>query len=232
MARPQRESQESRPLFVKGSAVDFEDYEPDAEKGIVETLNRDYYNFLLDRNSGEQSLSIKCMPPLGHHIVEKIKPEITLNGRAVALKAIWHCSLDIGIKKVADWPEIKDYAALRSEFQELGDLGTDEDKDLGDFLREFGFKRLGSFKHHTFYYGEEPRKSLTTVLETLGEDRMVVATIACFAAWADEDCLAENTRIECREYVDHFRSRVRFRHCMGKAGLAHLRDVKQGRHVG
>jgi hypothetical protein len=144
------------------------------------------------------------MPPRGHHIVEKIKPEITLCGREVAQKAIWHCSLDIGIKKVADWPEIKDYATLRDEFRTLGDLGTDEDKDLGEFLREFGFKRLRSFKQLTFYYGEESRKLLTTVCETLSEHRMMVAAIACFAAWTDEDCLAEKTSLHpVRSRAEH-----------------------------
>jgi len=196
---------------------------------VAATLSESYYNFLLDRNSGEQSLSLKCMPSLGHHIVEKIKPEITLCGKAVALKAIWHCSLHIGIKKVADWPEIRDYATLRDEFRALGDLGTDEDKDLGEFLRDFGFKRLGGFKQLTFFYGEESRKLLTTVVETLSEDRMVVATIACFAAWEDEDCLAENTRRECKEYVDHFRNRVRFRHRMARAALDYLLEVKEER---
>ena len=166
------------------------------------------------------------MPPLGYHIVEKIKPEITLPGREAALKVIWHCSLDIGTRKIASWPEIKDYAALRDEFRIMGDLGTDEDKDLGEFFREFGFKRLGSFKQLTFYYGEEPRKQLTTVCEDLGEHRMVVAAIACFAAWAEEDCLSENTRRECGEIVVRFRNRVRFRLRLGQAGLAHLREVK------
>jgi hypothetical protein len=197
--------------------------------GIAETLNEEYYKFLLDKNSGEQSLSLKCMPPLGHHIVEKIKPEITLCAREVALKVIWHCSLYIGIKKVADWPEIQGYAALRDEFGGLGDLGTDEDKIVGDFLRDFGFKGLGGFKQFGFFYGEEPRKLLTTVLETLGELRMVVATIACFAAWADEDCLAEETKRECKEIVDRFRSRVRLRHRMGRSGVDYLLEVKEKR---
>jgi len=196
-------------------------------QGIAETLTKNYYGFLLDRDSGEQSLSLKCMPTLGHHIVEKIKPAITLNGRVIALKAIWHCSLEIGIKKVADWPEIKDYATLRDEFGSLGDLGTDEDKDLGEFLREFGFRGLGGFRQFTFYYGEESRKLLTIVCEHLGEHRMVVATIACFAAWADENCLAEETRTKCREYVDRFRNRVRFRHRMARAALDYLLEGKE-----
>jgi hypothetical protein len=193
---------------------------------IVETLSKRYYEFLLDRNSGEQSLSLKCMPPVGHHIADKIKPEIIVIGREVALKAIWHCTLEVGIKKIADWPEINNYAAIRDEFRKLGDLGTDEDKDLGEFLREFGFKRLGHFKQFTFYYGEEPRKLLTTVCETLSEDRMVVATIACFAAWADEDCLADKTREECQEEVTRFRKRVRFRLLMARGALDYLLEVK------
>jgi hypothetical protein len=196
---------------------------------VAETLSQNYYHFLLDRKSEEQSLSLKCMPDLGHHIVEKIKPNIALRGREVALKAIWHCSLDIGIRKVDDWPEIKDYAALRDEFRELGDLGTDEDKIVGDFLRDFGFKGLGGFKQFGFFYGEESRKLLTTICETLGELRMVVATIACFAAWADEDCLAEETKRECKEIVDRFRSRVRLRHRMGRSGVAYLLEVKEKR---
>jgi len=199
---------------------------PPPEEGIVETLSQRYYDFLLDRKSGEQSLSLKCMPPLGHHIVEKIKPEITLQGKEVALKAIWHCSLDRGIRKVASWPEIKEYAEVRDEFRVIGDLGTDEDKDLGEFLREFAFRRLGNFKQFTFYYGEEPRKLLTTVCENLSEQRMVVAAIACFAAWAEEDCLSENTRRECRELIDSFRRRLRFRLRLGRAGVAELREMK------
>lgn len=197
-----------------------------AEKGIVETLRQSYYAFHLDKKSGEQSLSIKCMPHLGYHIVDKIKPEIALPGTEAALKVIWHCSLDIGTRKIASWPEVMEYAALRAEFCAMGDLGTDEDKDLGEFFREFGFRRLGGFKQLTFFYGEEPRKLLTTICEDLGEHRMVVAVIACYAAWAEEDCLAEDTREQCREVVDRFRNRVRFRLRLGQAGLAHLREVK------